>query len=114
MDSKHFHASTTARKKRNHICALEDDGRSKVEGCQEIIKLTLDYFAGIYDGFVGDHKHVVEKVAPKITQQENDRLIRCQVHAVNPLEFKDQERLLRREKGWRKLLFLIMFLAWRQ
>lgn len=70
-NSKFFHASATARKKRNKICRLKDDNGAWVESQQGLCDIAYNYFSNIYQARQGDCAPIISCLHRCISDDDN-------------------------------------------
>lgn len=67
----------TARRKQNHISKLQWNDGEVVESQAELCGVAKEYFDDLFTEAIGSiyMQHILDMVAPRITQQENDMLL---------------------------------------
>lgn len=71
FNMKLFHASTTTRRKRNHIDKLLKDDGIEVTSQEDIKEVVAYYFRHIFNGQVGLYEPVTNSVQSCISEEDN-------------------------------------------
>ncbi|CAL1398314.1 unnamed protein product [Linum trigynum] len=76
-NSKFFHTKASARRKRNTIRMLQDDGGRIYKGQKEVMSCLSDYYQTLFKkGSVPDSDKVIQALEQKITPGMNEQLLR--------------------------------------
>lgn len=70
-----FHASTTARKKVNHIISLDDDAGNKISDEQGLRDVAKNYFVNIFQNHGSASSPVIDVINQSIFAPDNERLM---------------------------------------
>lgn len=84
-NSKFFHASASARKRRNTIKKLRDPSGNWIVAHDELCSLVRNYFTNIFTSQQGDHHPIISCVQPRVSIEENNIL----TAPFTESEFKD-------------------------
>jgi hypothetical protein len=75
MNTKFFHMSASSRQRAKRIEKLVNVENSTVTTQPELCKVALNYFNNLFKANSTVQEPILELVTPKITQEENDRLL---------------------------------------
>lgn len=84
-NSKFFHASASARKKKNTIKKLKDAHGNWVMAHDDLCTLVRDYFTTIFAARHGDHNPIISCVHSRVTSEDNLLL----TQPFSEIEFKE-------------------------
>lgn len=84
-NSKFFHASASARKRKNTIKQLRDSSGNWITSQEDLCALVRDYFTSIFSSQHGDYHSIISSVHSRVTDDDNTLLTR----PFSEIEFKE-------------------------
>jgi hypothetical protein len=75
LNTKFFHMSASARQKKKKIDKLVNEANIEVRTQHDLCETAKDYFDHLFQANVTNHDPVLSLIAPKISQEDNDRLV---------------------------------------
>ncbi|PNY14675.1 ribonuclease H [Trifolium pratense] len=85
LNTKFFHMSATSRQRAKKIGKLMNDDNIAVTSQPELCEVALNYFNHLFKSNSTSHDPVLSLIAPKITQEDNESLVR----PISKEELKD-------------------------
>jgi hypothetical protein len=76
MNTKFFHLSASTRQRAKKITKLMNDENTAATSQPEICEIALNYFNSLFKAKSTTHEPILALIAPKINQEDNDRLLR--------------------------------------
>ncbi|XP_019153894.1 PREDICTED: uncharacterized protein LOC109150438 [Ipomoea nil] len=76
VNSKFFHNSVKARRRRNTIRRLQDENGNWVEDSQGLDNVMLNYYTGLFFPDYGEMQEVIDAIPSKVTEVDNAMLLR--------------------------------------
>jgi hypothetical protein len=75
LNTRFFHMSASARQKKKRIDKLVNEANIEVRTQHDLCETAKDYFDHLFQANVTNHDPVLSLIAPKISQEDNDRLV---------------------------------------
>jgi hypothetical protein len=75
LNTKFFHMSASSRQRKKKIVKLVNEANVEVKTQPEICETARNYFDHLFQANTTSHDPILSIIAPKITQEDNDRLV---------------------------------------
>ncbi|KAK2449324.1 hypothetical protein QL285_008530 [Trifolium repens] len=75
LNTKFFHMSASSRQRKKKIVKLVNEANVEVKTQPEICETARNYFDHLFQANTTSHDPILSIIAPKITQEDNDRLL---------------------------------------